>query len=102
LDATIDRAAYDARIAMAEPAVDAPVLSWDLRAAPGYQYGIELGPVLLAGGVGMMDTKLMGTYGNPFVADRGWNTVLTFSATGTRTYTPPSAGLPMVLAAAIV
>lgn len=98
IDATIDQNAIAMRFSAARPAVSAPQLAWGVTAAPGAEIGANIGPQLHAGAVGMMDPPTISAmYGNPFATK--WPSVLLWYATASRTYTPPSAMLPVTLAA---
>lgn len=84
------------RYAAARPPVGTPTFSWTLRAAPGAQLNIDNGP-LLASGAPTSATEISSQAGNPFEPD--WPSTLLLQAQATRSYTPPSAGLPVTLAA---
>ncbi|MDQ3365894.1 MAG: hypothetical protein M3680_10745 [Myxococcota bacterium] len=100
LDVTVDQAAAATRFSAVRPAVAAtPAMSWALRAAPGAGYAVDNGPLLHAAAVTPLDPeKITVAYGNPFTA-RGWPTLLTWSTTAARTYTPPALALPVTLRA---
>lgn len=99
LAVTVDQADVARRLSAVRPAVGAPSMSWSLRAAPGFRYGIDAGPLLHAGGVAAADPAMISaTYGNPF-STRMWNTLLTWSTRSTRAYTPPALALPVTLSA---
>lgn len=97
LDATIDPADATRRYTTVRPAVGAPSLAWDLRAAPGFASGNNLGPLLQAASPLATDTKIAAAFGNPFTAQHDWRTVLTWSTQATRTVTPPGQALPVTL-----
>ncbi|MGN6107360.1 MAG: hypothetical protein ACTHU0_19785 [Kofleriaceae bacterium] len=101
LDVRVDPAEVARRLDAVLPAVGAPAMSWNLRAAPGGMLNVDQGPTLHTGGsvlVGDAGT-ITATYGNPF-ADREWATLLSWTTQGTRTYTSPGA-LPITLAAGL-
>lgn len=99
LDARVDQAAVARRLTAVRPAVGAPAMAWNLRAAPGYQFGIENGPLLHAAAVVATDpTTITAAYANPFLT-RDWKTLLTWNTRATRSYTIPALALPVTLAA---
>ncbi|MBA3458357.1 MAG: hypothetical protein H0T46_00225 [Deltaproteobacteria bacterium] len=94
-------AAVAARFAPARPAVPNLSMSWTLRAAPGYEIGNDNGPMLHQAPVVMADSGAVDVmYGNPFVS-KGWPTVLTWSASASRSYTPAGQALPVGLNAGL-
>lgn len=97
LDIAIDPAAATSRFATVRPANDAPTFSWDLRAAPGADLGINTGPLLHAAAV-TVETAVTASYANPFAA-RAWKTVLAWNGTSSRTVTPAGQALPVTLSA---
>ena len=87
------------RLANVRPMVGNLSMAAYLHAAPAAMYANNLGVLLNGGPVQPTDTgKLSGPFGNPFVAD-GWNSILTWTTSESRTYTPPSMNLPVTLAA---
>ncbi|MBA3391387.1 MAG: hypothetical protein H0T89_02030 [Deltaproteobacteria bacterium] len=99
LDARVDQAAVARRLTAVRPAVGAPTMSWSLRAAPGYQFGIDNGPLLHSAAVLAGDpTTITAAYANPFLT-RDWKTLLTWSTRATRSYTIPALALPVTLTA---
>jgi hypothetical protein len=92
----IDQADLMRRYSAARPLVGTPTLSWTLRAAPGAQLNIDNGPLLASGAPTDM-TAISSQAGNPFAPD--WPSVLLWQTQATRSYTPPSAGLPVSLLA---
>jgi len=97
LDAVIDPADATRRYTTVRPAVGAPSLAWDLRAAPGFASGNNLGPLLQAATPLATDTKITAAFGNPFTAQHDWRSVLTWSTQASRTVTPPGQALPVTL-----
>jgi hypothetical protein len=94
----IDQADLMRRYSAARPLVGTPTMSWTLRAAPGAQLGNDNGPILASGGMpAAMATSVMSQAGNPFAPD--WPSTLLWLTQATRTYTPPSVGLQVSLAA---
>ncbi len=71
-------------------------LSWTINASPGASYGLTAGPRLLSGAVAPATGNVIinQNYGNPFA---GWPSVLSWTASATRTYTV--AGAPLTLTA---
>jgi len=100
LAVTVDQTDVARRFSAVRPAVAAtPTMSWSLRAAPGYQYGLDNGPLLDAAAVAATDPPtITAAYGNPF-STRTWNTLLTWSTRATRSYTPPGMTLAATLTA---
>jgi hypothetical protein len=92
----IDQVDVMQRYGMVRPLVGTPSMQWTLRAAPGAQLNIDLGPLLAAGGP-TDATTVSSQAGNPFAPD--WPSTVLWLTQATRTYTPPSAGLPVTLAA---
>lgn len=93
----IDQAASTARFAMARPVVGAAAPQWSLRAAPGGVLNNSNGPLLNSGGpTDPMTISFMAA--NPF-ADLMWTSTMLLTQRASRTYTPPSAGLPVTLSA---
>lgn len=92
----IDQADANRRYGLVRPLVGTPAVSWTLRAAPGAQLNIDQGPLLAAGAPTDM-TSITSQAGNPFAPD--WASTMLWQTQATRTYTPPSAGLPATLAA---
>ena len=93
----IDQAAATTRYTMVRPLVGAPTAQWTLRAAPGAMLNNDNGPLLHAGGP-TDATTISFMAGNPF-ADRGWASTMLWLTQASRTYTPPTAGLPVTLLA---
>jgi hypothetical protein len=99
LDIRIDQAAAAQRFAACRPTVGNLSMQWALRAAPGWQFNNDNGPLLNAAAVAMLDPPtITATYGNPF-SQRGWLSTFTWVVTASRVYTPPSANLPVTLVA---
>jgi hypothetical protein len=97
LMATIDQPGAAAKLGVVRPAIGAPAFSFTIQAAPGVDAGIASGPLLQAGGPAMAtDTTLAATYSNPF-ATKGWTSVLTYTAAGSRSLTPAGETLPVAL-----
>lgn len=90
----IDQEDATRRYLEVRPAVGAPAMSWTLRAAPGAQLNNDQGPLLAAGGPTDL-TTVSSQAGNPFAAE--WPSTLLWLTRASRTYTPPSAGLPVTL-----
>jgi hypothetical protein len=89
LDALIDPVAYQAKLVGLSPLPTSTLaMAWTLGVSTDTSHGSTLGPTLLTGTPASTDTQLAGTYGNPFAATHQWPTVLTFTATRTRTFTP--------------
>jgi hypothetical protein len=90
LSISLDTTAPATRLAGAKPALNPPVLNWNIAAAPGGFAGLANGPVLHAGTptVSTGVVPVVAAYGNPF-AVRDWASTFTWSATATRAYTPP-------------
>ncbi len=84
------------RYGTVKPIVGAPMMNWTIRAAPGAQLQEDFGPLLAAGGPTDL-TAVSLQVGNPFAPD--WPSVLQWQTRASRTYTPPSAGLPVMLLA---
>ena len=101
--ASLDPPAAVARFTAARPAVPTVTMAWHVFAAPGYILHDERGPQLNAAAIPATNpaATIPIAYGNPFVG-RDWKAVFNFNATATRTYTPPSANLPVTLAALMV
>ncbi|MEJ7596486.1 MAG: hypothetical protein WKG01_01145 [Kofleriaceae bacterium] len=101
--ADLDPPAAVARFSAARPAVPTISMAWHVFAAPGYALHDERGPQLNAAAIPATDPAAIIpiTYGNPFVG-RDWKAVFNFTSTATRIYTPPSAGIPVTLAALMV
>jgi hypothetical protein len=98
LDLQVDPAAATSRFGTVRPANGAPSFSWDLHAAPGAELGFNTGPLLHAAGV-TIETAVTAAYANPFVA-RGWQTVLAWNGSSSRSATHPSQlALPATLSA---
>jgi hypothetical protein len=100
LDVAIDPSAAALRFTAARPAVPALGFSWTLRAAPGHEVAIDQGPQLAAAGVGLEETTIAASYGNPFEA-RGWRGVLLWSATASRTFVPAGQSAGVTLSAGL-
>ncbi len=100
LNVSVDQAAVASRYSAVRPAGAAtPAMSWSLRAAPGADYAVDNGPLLHAAAVTAAEPgTITAAYGNPFTA-KGWATLLTWSTSATRTYTPPALALPVTLRA---
>ncbi len=90
----IDQADVVRRYGLVKPTAGAPAMSWAMRAAPGAQLGTDNGPLLAAGGP-TDATTVMGQVGNPFAPD--WPSVVLWQTLAPRSYTPPSAALPVTL-----
>lgn len=86
LNATIDPTGYATRFSAALPAVTGLNLSYSIAASPGADVGQTRGIQLTAGGSAMMDTMVTTMYGNPFEG-HGWKSVVTYTATSSRTFT---------------
>jgi hypothetical protein len=92
----IDQADLMRRYAAVRPLVGTPSMQWTLRAAPGAQLNNDLGPLLASGGPTDQTTVALQA-GNPFAPD--WPSTALWLTQASRTYTPPSAGLPVSLIA---
>jgi len=101
LDVRIDQPAIATRFSAARPAVANVAVSWDLRAAPGFAYNQNLGPVLQAVAVAPADTMIQVPYGNPFDA-KGWKATLSWSTRAIRVFTPANQQLTATLSAGMV
>ncbi len=99
LAATLDTTGPVTRIAAARPAFGVPGFNWQVTAAPGAVGGFANGPALATGALlaNTGQVPLNVAYGNPFPA-RPWPPNLVWSATATRSFTPPG-GLPLSLTA---
>jgi hypothetical protein len=103
LDATIDLVDLNRRYGTVRPAVVVPPsMVWTRRAAPGFQSGNDLGPLLQAAVPAATDTKIAASYGNPFTANHDWRTVLTWSTQANRSVVPPGQTLAVTLSAAML
>lgn len=91
---SIDPAMAATRLAAVRPAVGSPSFGWSLFTGPLGYGGLELN----GGSVAPDATMISAMYGNPFTA-RSWETVLSYSAVATRTYSGPT-GLTIPLVAA--
>jgi hypothetical protein len=96
LDVAIDPTGAAARFAAARPAVPTLAFAWGLRAAPGFELNVDVGPTLNGASPLMTDTAILATYANPFDA-RGWRTLFTWSTAATRTFTPEGQALVVTL-----
>jgi hypothetical protein len=97
LDVRVNQAQVQTRFAAVRPAVGNLGMSWAIRAAPGWQHGDTTGPQLHAGGVALTDpSTLTAMYANPFAA-KDWKALFAWSTSSSRSYTPPSAMLPVTL-----
>lgn len=98
LDVDIDPAAIASRLSMSTPAGSAVNLDWNVTAAPGASLGSDLGIQLHAGSVASTTgpTTIANEYGNPFTS-LGWPTIMTFSGSRTRQYTPPNMTISVAL-----
>jgi hypothetical protein len=96
LDFTIDTPSLATRYAAVRPQVGVPGILWKLSAAPGYQVGSDLGPILSFGGVKMEDVGVMAPYGNPFT-QLEWQSLLTVASAASRSYMLPGATAPVAL-----
>ncbi len=100
LDVAIDQAAAMTRFSAVRPAVSAPTFAWSVHAAPGADELVtNLGPTLISGTPAAIDTTIQVSYANPF-STRGWQPVMTLTATGSRT-TMPDGVLPVTLSAGL-
>ena len=88
LDVKVHPTTISQRLGTLRPATaGAFAMTWQVTAAPGAAYGAITGPQLNAGTVAAADVDLKSArFGNPFVGSRGWRSVLTVTASGTRTY----------------
>ncbi len=90
----IDQTDMMRRYTAVRPPAGTPSTQWTLRAAPGAQLNADLGPLLGAGPPTDL-TTISFQAGNPFAPD--WPSTMLWLTQATRTYTPPSAGLPVTL-----
>ncbi len=97
----VDPTAIAARLSAGRPAVGVPTINWAMTAAPGGAGGTAAGPTLASGTLTAVDTMIASNYGNPFATTRSWPSTFQVSARATRTYTPPSQGLPVTLDATL-
>ena len=98
LNAPIDQVAAAARLGVVRPAISAPAFSFDVTAAAGVAVGSSAGPRLVSGVLAALDTAITGAFANPF-APKGWGTVLSYQAAGSRSLIPAGETLPVTLAA---
>ncbi len=91
----IDQMDLMRRYGAVRPLVGTPGMQWSLRAAPGAQLNVDLGPLLAAGGAPVDPLMVSSQAGNPFAP--AWPSTLLWLTQASRTYTPPSAGLPVTL-----
>ncbi|MEO8706420.1 MAG: hypothetical protein ABI867_40695 [Kofleriaceae bacterium] len=96
LDVVIDPTGAAARFAAARPAVPTLSFAWGLRAAPGFELNVDIGPTLHGAGALVTDTAITAAYANPFES-HGWRTLFTWSTAATRTFTPVGQALVVTL-----
>lgn len=101
LTATVDPTSLAARFSTVRPIVNTPAMTWSVAAAPGAADGSVDGPVLRSGNLATTDTSLTASFGNPFLAKHAWPSVFTFSASGTRPFTPPGSTVAATLSATL-
>ncbi|HTR55655.1 MAG TPA: hypothetical protein VMJ10_33490 [Kofleriaceae bacterium] len=94
----IDPTTVSTRLSAARPSVNGPAVTWDVRAAPGYEHGDTAGPSLVSGAVATGGTSIAAMYGNPFES-LGWPAIATVSLTEGRSYT--FMGAPLLLGATV-
>ncbi|HEU0031070.1 MAG TPA: hypothetical protein VFQ53_10595 [Kofleriaceae bacterium] len=97
LDIRVNQAQAVTRYSTARPAVTNISFSWALRAAPGADLNVDLGPLLNAATVGTDPQTITAMYGNPFAAK--WKTILTWSTSASRSVVPTGQTLPIGLSA---
>ena len=101
LDVTIQPAMPQTRFGAVRPSVANIAMGWDLRAAPGYLYANNNGPLLAAAALTPASAaKITQAYGNPFVA-RGWNAIFNWNNYEYRTVTVAGPNLPTTLYAGL-
>jgi hypothetical protein len=103
LDVRITPAMPTDRLSVARPALTASTLmmSWELRAAPGYLYASNSGPLLDSATLTTASpATITDAYGNPF-ATLGWHELLSWSNYELRTVNVAGTGLPMTLYGAL-
>jgi hypothetical protein len=101
LDVTIDPMGAQMRLAGTSPAVTTVSMAWYVTASPGWKLATNVGPLLNAVGVAVMDSGRITTgFGNPFES-LGWTSLFTWTAYRYRTYTVPAFNLPLTLYAGL-
>jgi len=88
------------RFSQGRPSVGGFAMSWRITAAPGAAAGQMIGPRLTSGAIALADTQIDATYGNPFLATRGWESTFLIAASSTRGWTSPET-LPLTLSASL-
>lgn len=97
LDARIDPRAVAMRLTGTSPMGTALSMAWYVHAAPGWKFASSNGPVLQAAGILPTDSgTITAQFANPFTS-LGWESIMTWAANRSRTYTVPSQMLPVTL-----
>jgi len=95
LDVKVDPPAVATRLAGTSPANVSLSMAWSVVAAPGWQRANNAGPALNSSGIAATDPGMItAQYGNPFTS-LGWNSIFTWAAAKSRSYTVPSLMLPV-------